>query len=130
MFNRFRAPTLRWARFIQLHMFGTVGGVSLQPAILANLHEAYPLDSLAAVFWPTRYGSGWGVFEEFGGTGLAHDGSNGSWYCSAVVYPDEGFALIAVTNIGGGPNGNGDAAVGEVIQMLKKRQVGVPRFSF
>ena len=112
-----------WAKFIRLHLTGSEGGVTLLPTTLARLHTEYTSNAL----WPQRYGWGWINFDEFGAPALAHDGSNGLWYCSVSVYPNEGFAVMAVTNIGGGPNGNGDNAAWDVISLLKKRQTeGIP----
>ncbi len=106
-----------WGKFLRLHLTGAWGSLYLQPATLARLHTEHASNPL----WPQRYGWGWGIFDEFGGQALGHDGSNGSWYCSVAVYPEQGFALLAVSNIGGDDNGNGDVAAWDVIELLKAR---------
>jgi CubicO group peptidase (beta-lactamase class C family) len=108
-----------WAKFIRLHLTGSEGGVILSAATLARLQTEHTSNPL----WPQRYGWGWINFDEFGGPGLAHDGSNGLWYVSVVLYPDLAFAVMAVTNIGSDVNGNGQAAVGDVISLLKNRHL-------
>jgi CubicO group peptidase (beta-lactamase class C family) len=110
-----------WGKFLRLHLTGSWGSLYLQPATLTRLQTEYTTNPL----WPQRYGWGWGIFDEFGGQAMGHDGSNNSWYCSVAVYPEEGFALLAVSNIGGGMNGNGDLAAWDVITLLKARATEV-----
>ncbi len=56
--------------------------------------------------------------------GLGHDGSNGLWYCSCRVLPAQDVAFLAVSNIGGGDNGNGDEACRKVIEKLREKHFG------
>lgn len=108
-----------WAKFVRLHLNGSQGNLSLSPATLSELHTEAMTDPV----WPDRYGFGWVHFDEFGGPGLWHNGSNGLWYSHAQLYLDKGFGLIGVTNIGDGTNGNGRAAVDDVISLLKNRHL-------
>lgn len=56
---------------------------------------------------PPAYACGWGVRQQpWGGAGgpgpvLGHDGSNTLWYCSVLMAPERGLALVAVANDGG-----------------------------
>jgi len=55
---------------------------------------------------PPAYAFGWGVgMQPWGGSAgpgpvLGHDGSNTMWYCSVMVAPGRGLALVAVANDG------------------------------
>jgi len=100
-----------WARFIRLHIDGSEGSLTLTAATLTKLHTEYPPN----FFFPNRYGWGWIFGDEGTGMLLGHDGSNGSWYCSCQVLVDQGVGFIAVSNIGGGPNGKGDKACWKVL---------------
>lgn len=60
---------------------------------------------------PPAYACGWGVRQQpWGGRGgpgpvLGHDGSNTMWHCSAMVAPERGLALVAVSNEGAAGRG-------------------------
>lgn len=111
-----------WAKFIQLHLDGSAGDLTLWPSTLSRLHTEY--DVSANSIYPVRYGWGWGIWDSGLGIALGHDGSNGSWYCSCQVLPAEGVGFIAVSNIGGtsdtGPdNGQGNLACWDVMAALR-----------
>jgi CubicO group peptidase (beta-lactamase class C family) len=106
-----------WAKFIRLHIDGSEGSLTLAPATLARLHTQYPPTPM----YPNRYGYGWIMFDDSGGVGLGHDGSNTLWYCSCQVLPAQGVAFLAVSNIGGEKNGKGDLACWKIIQTLRER---------
>ena len=112
-----------WAKFVRLHLDGSEGSLNLSPSTLSRLHTQYPTNSI----YTNRYGWGWIMFDDFGGTGIAHDGSNLRWYCSCHIYPQKGVGFLAVSNIGGhndnGPDfGKGDVACNKIIQELKEMQ--------
>ena len=105
-----------WAKFIRLHLDGSEGSLTLSPATLNHLHTQYPPN----FFFANRYGWGWGFGDEGSGVLLGHDGSNGSWYCSCQLLLGQGVGFLAVSNIGGGPNGKGDLACWKVIEKLRE----------
>jgi CubicO group peptidase (beta-lactamase class C family) len=106
-----------WAKFMRLHLDGSEGSLTFTSTELTRLHTSFPISATD----PTRYGCGWIMYDDVGGEALGHDGSNGSWYCSCQVLPHKGVAFLAVSNIGGGPNGKGDAACWEVIAKLREQ---------
>jgi CubicO group peptidase (beta-lactamase class C family) len=79
-----------WAKFIRLHLNGSEGDLQLSPSSTAMLHT--PVEG---------YAGGWGS----DGTTLWHDGSNNLWFARAVVYLQDQFGVVIVTNVGGGPAG-------------------------
>lgn len=117
-----------WAKFIQLHLDGSAGDLTLWPSTLSRLHTEW--DVSANNMYPNRYGWGWGMWDAGLGIALAHDGSNGSWYCSCQVLPAEGVGFIAVSNIGGTndhpapDNGEGNLACRDVITALRDHYFG------
>ncbi|MFE9747182.1 serine hydrolase [Saccharothrix saharensis] len=110
-----------WAKFIRLHLDGAEGSLTLSPAALTRLHTQHPTTAM----YPARYGWGWGMWDDVGGLGLGHDGSNGLWYCQCQVVTGRDIAFLAVANIGGGEgvgdNGNGDTACWKLIEHLRDR---------
>jgi len=78
------------------------------------------LTTAPADLTPPAYACGWGVREQaWGGAGgpgpvLGHDGSNTMWHCSAMVAPERGLALVAVSNEGAA----GRAACQTLLQRL------------
>ena len=78
------------------------------------------LTTAPADLTPPAYACGWGVREQpWGGVGgpgpvLGHDGSNTMWHCSAMVAPERGLALVAVSNDGSA----GRAACQTLLQRL------------
>jgi D-alanyl-D-alanine carboxypeptidase len=85
-----------WGKFIRLYLNGHEGGVTLTSATLTELTTPYTSDNPWFALWNLSYGWGWGIDAVTGA--LAHDGSNGGWYARAIVYPSEGYAILAVTN--------------------------------
>src|SRR5262249_35973 len=108
-----------WARFIPLPLHRSHGSLTLSPTSLARLH----IQSQPNAMFPNRYGWGWIMYDDFGALALGHDGSNNRWYCSCQVLPSKGTGFLAVTNIGGGTNGNGGLACEQIIQKFREREV-------
>ncbi|MBW2294354.1 MAG: serine hydrolase [Deltaproteobacteria bacterium] len=127
-----------YAKFLRLLLNGSEGGVTLNPATLTELTTPWP---------GTDYGYGWGIFEHVDGAVtkkiLNHAGSNGGWFFAAEVRLDDGYAMMAVTNVtqfwepnlntfnnlpvnqeGFFPHGAG--AVNEALTMLNDHFVGCP----
>jgi hypothetical protein len=103
-----------WALFMQDHLAGAKGkGKLLKPEGYKKLHsvlkdETYPLGAWA--------------YENSGGTVvLTHDGSNGGFYCSAVMLPGVDVAVLVVCNQG--PK-QGEAAVRQAVVAALKASVG------
>lgn len=107
-----------WAKFVRLHLDGSEGSLTLSSTALARLHTQYPTNNI----YTNRYGWGWGMYDDFGGVALGHDGSNGLWYCSCQVIPHKDTAFLAVSNIGADTNGKGYFACAKVIEKLRERQ--------
>jgi hypothetical protein len=127
-----------YAKFVRLLLNGSEGGVSLTTATRNELTKAYP---------GSTYGYGWGIFEETSGTDtrkiLNHAGSNGSWFFVSEIRLDQGYAVIAVTNVANfwepdlntfnglvpdedGFAAHGAAATGEALTMLHEHFLGCP----
>lgn len=104
-----------WAKFIRLHLDGSEGSLTLSAASLARLHTQYPTNNV----YPNRYGWGWIMWSDSGGTAFGHDGSNTLWYCSCQVLPAQGLGFLAVSNIGGDASGKGNLACAKIIQKLR-----------
>ncbi|MGE0193544.1 MAG: serine hydrolase domain-containing protein [Planctomycetota bacterium] len=91
-----------WGRFVALHLGhvvtvarpGREPGPLLAPEALARLHT--PLEG-------EDYAGGWKVTKRGWSKGpvLTHAGSNTMWFCVCWLAPEEGFAALAVTNVGG-----------------------------
>jgi CubicO group peptidase (beta-lactamase class C family) len=105
-----------WAKFIRLHIDGSEGSLTLSPASLTRLHTQYPPNQI----YNDRYGWGWIMFDDFGGTALGHEGSNNLWYCICQVNPNNGLGFLAVSNIGPDAHGNGSLACAKVIEKLRE----------
>jgi CubicO group peptidase (beta-lactamase class C family) len=105
-----------WARFIRLHLDGSESALTLSPASLTRLHTQYPPNQI----YTNRYGWGWIMFDDFGGTALGHEGSNNLWYCICQVNPNNGLGFLAVSNIGPDAHGNGHLACAKVIEKLRQ----------
>ena len=91
-----------WGRFVALHL-GNVVTVKrpgrealplLSPDALARLHTPAPGED---------YVGGWKVTKRGWSKGpvLTHAGSNTMWFCVCWLAPEEGFAVLAVTNVAG-----------------------------
>ena len=91
-----------WGRFVALHL-GNVVTVKrpgrealplLSPDALARLHTPAPGED---------YVGGWKVTKRGWSKGpvLTHTGSNTMWFCVCWLAPEEGFAVLAVTNVAG-----------------------------
>jgi D-alanyl-D-alanine carboxypeptidase len=84
-----------WGRFVAAHLAGARGdGGYLSAESWTKLHQ--PLEG-------QDYALGWGTTERewAGGTAWNHNGSNTLWYATVWVSPGRGFAVLAVTNLGG-----------------------------
>ncbi len=98
-----------WLKFCRLHLTGSEGTLTLQPATLAELHTPHPPDPAVPSGDPS-YGWGWGIGTEPGGLVLGHDGTFGRFYARHTVHTGRGFAVVSAANMGPGA-GFGDLAV-------------------
>lgn len=109
-------------KYVRLFLNGSEGDLTLLPSTLDMIFAPYPTDE--------PYNWGWVNSMEPGGLQLWHNGSNNNWYAEVTIRPDEGFGLIAATNIarlGTDPDpGRGLVAVGEAMAMLMQHQTGCP----
>lgn len=117
------------AKYARLHITGNEGAVVLTQATRDMLQTPYP----------TGLGYNWGFDNQSVGSGvqLWHNGSNLLWYAELLIRPDEGFAIMAATNIerldsdpdtdgDGELNPRGPRAVGDTMAMLMEYQTGCP----
>jgi len=86
-------PLPGFARLMQLHLRGLLGEANyVLPNMYQMLHFSKP-----------DYAYGWGV-TKLSGTGAPvsfHDGTAGTFYCHAILYPSQKVALVVLTNQGG-----------------------------
>ena len=87
-----------WSKFIALHLQGARGECRLLTAeSFQRLHSPQPIDDKAG------YALGWVVSQRewADGSVLMHNGSNTMWFSVVWIAPKRGFAVMAVTNLGG-----------------------------
>jgi CubicO group peptidase (beta-lactamase class C family) len=103
-----------WAIFIQDQLAGAQGkGKLLKPEGYKKLHTPLPGETYTLGGW---------IYESSGGIPvLTHDGSNGGFYCSAVLLPTLDIGVLVVCNQGPKP---GEAAVKEAVLNAVKATVG------
>jgi CubicO group peptidase (beta-lactamase class C family) len=103
-----------WALFMQDHLAGAKGkGKLLKPEGYKKLHSVLKDETYTLGAW---------AYENSGGTVvLTHDGSNGGFYCSAVMLPGVDVAVLVVCNQG--PK-QGEAAVRQAVVAALKASVG------
>jgi len=86
-------PLPDFARLIQLHLRGLLGeGNYLLPSTYQIIHFGKP-----------EYAYGWGV-TKLGTTGAPvsfHDGTAGTFFCHAIMFPSQKVAFVVLTNQGG-----------------------------
>lgn len=86
-------PLPNMARLMQLHLKGLLGHSNyLAASTYQTLHFGKP-----------TYAYGWSV-STLAATGAPvsyHDGSAGTFYCHAILYPGEKVAFVVLTNAGG-----------------------------
>jgi len=86
-------PLPDFARLVQLHLRGLLGkGKYLSAATYQTIHFGKP-----------DYAFGWGV-EKLTTTGAPvsfHNGSAGTFYCHAILFPSQKVAFVVLTNQGG-----------------------------
>jgi CubicO group peptidase (beta-lactamase class C family) len=107
-----------WGRFISFHLAGASTGT-----------ELLPKESFVRMQSPTPGtddAMGWIATERnWGGHVITASGSNLRWYARVWVAPEEGFAVLVVTNEGGDDASTGtDKAAGALIRHYK---AGEPR---
>lgn len=107
-----------WAKFIGLHLQAARGECRLLTAeSFQRLHAPQPIDDKAG------YALGWVVLERewSNGSVLMHNGSNTLWYSVVWIAPKRGFAVMAVTNLGGKSGAEAtDAAASLLIRQQEK----------
>lgn len=113
-----------WAKFINEHLNGAQGrdGRLLKAATYRYLQQGQSIDGNP----DNQYALGWNVMtkpwakgSDLGSTGrcLHHGGTNNSWYALAWIAPEQDFAVILTTNMGGeGVFPKADAVMWAVIQ--------------
>jgi CubicO group peptidase (beta-lactamase class C family) len=83
-----------WARYIREHLRGRAGKSELLPREAWEHLHAAPDDG--------AYAMGWALAERpWGGNTITHNGSNTMWFCVVWASPEQGFAVLVATNIGG-----------------------------
>lgn len=108
-------PIGDYGKFLQLHLRGMMGleteGFAKQPLPSAEtiklLHEP-----------DGDYSCGWIETRSLGMHESSHDGSAGTFYCTATIDADYGFAVAVVTN------GGSDSAA-KAVHAVAKRLIGV-----
>lgn len=104
-----------WAKFIQLHLAGERGDTKLlKSETIKRLHTA-PFGG--------DYAFGWGVVQRdwAGGRALTHAGSNNQNYAVVWMAPEKDFAVLVMTNQGGGKTAE---ACDEVASVLIRMYLG------
>ncbi len=83
-----------WAVYIREHLRGRRGESDLLPK------EAW--EHLHTDPYAGAYAMGWALAERpWGGNTITHNGSNTAWFCVVWASPEQGFAVLVATNIGG-----------------------------
>ena len=106
-----------WSKFIALHLQGARGECRLLTAeSFQRLHSPQPIDDKAG------YALGWVVSQRewANGSVLMHNGSNTMWFSVVWIAPKRGFAVMAVTNLGGK---DGTLATDAAASLLIEKQV-------
>jgi len=91
-----------WLKFLGLHATGSEGLLTLDPAVLTDLHTPFPQPPGDT----TSYGFGWWIRNEPGGRILYHNGTYHRFYAACQVHTGRRFAACAVSNLG--PNSKKD----------------------
>ncbi len=102
-----------WGKFVSLHLVGASTGTELLPReSFGRMHSATP---------GTSYAMGWGSMQrDWGGQVMSAAGSNGYWYAVVWAAPEQGFAILVVTNEAGDDAKRGtDEAAGALIRHYK-----------
>ncbi len=117
------------AKYIRLYLNLTEGQLTLSQDSFDELTAPY-MES-----YGNRYSWGWGNGVFGGKVVLGHDGSNTLWYASVSIAPEDGYGLIAVSNIAtvdtfledeDQGDMRGQKAVQETMAMLYEHQTGCP----
>ena len=106
-----------WSKFIALHLQGARGECRLLTAeSFQRLHSPQPIDDKAG------YALGWVVSQRewADGSVLMHNGINTMWFSVVWIAPKRGFAVMAVTNLGGK---DGTLATDAAASLLIEQQV-------
>ncbi len=102
-----------WGRFVSFHLAGASTGSELLPnASFVRMHSPTP---------GTDHAIGWGsVARDWGGQVITAAGSNRYWYATVWAAPEQGFAVLVVTNEAGDHARTGtDKAAGALIRHYK-----------
>lgn len=101
-----------WGKFLAVHLGGGPAGF-LKSESLTRLHT--PPDKADGTDANPRYALGWGRTSTRGVTTLTHAGSNTMFFCQVLLFPEDGWGVLAVTNCG---NENGQKAVTEALKEI------------
>ena len=106
-------PLPDFARLVQLHLRGLLGQSNyVTAATYQTLHFGQP-----------EYAYGWAV-SQLVATGAPisfHDGTAGTFYCHAILYPSQKVAFVVLTNAGGEPAAQACAALRRRLKALYLR---------
>lgn len=106
-----------WAKFVADQIRGDRG----EPALL----KAETYRRLHTPPFSGTYALGWGVanLDWFGGSVLAHSGSNAMNFCSVYMSPERGFAVLVAVNQGGGAaNAACSEAAKEIVRKFRSEK--------
>jgi CubicO group peptidase (beta-lactamase class C family) len=109
-------PIGDYGKFLQLHLrglkgletLGSDGKALLRPETIKELHTPRSGD----------YSCGWNEMRTLGLFESSHDGSAGTFYCTATIDANNGFAVAAVSNAG-------TEAASAAVHAVANRMIGV-----
>ena len=111
---------LDWAKFVSLHLRGESEATGfLKPETFVRLHTLAPRG---------EYAMGWGVSQHpREGRVLLHAGSNTLWFVQAWLVPEQKYAILVATNVGGDRAEHATGvAIEDLIAWVHERPVPAP----